>query len=127
MSNSDKLWYDDLISKYPNVFRNLSYLECNEGWKNIIEAVSSSIEDYINTEVPDELKEGIFATQVKEKFGGLRFYMSDSFPYINGAIHIAEKLSFKTCEVCGSPSVKTPPVKRYIQTLCQMCYNRTQK
>jgi hypothetical protein len=44
------------------------------------------------------------ASQVKEKFGGLRFYMSlGTTPEMLACIKKAEELSFKTCEVCGNP------------------------
>jgi hypothetical protein len=43
------------------------------------------------------------ATQVKEKFGGLRFYVSGADEYVHGAISMAESMSYRTCEVCGSP------------------------
>jgi hypothetical protein len=39
--------------------------------------------------------------QVKEKFGGLRFYMSESTSEIELAIQDAEEESLTTCETCG--------------------------
>lgn len=43
------------------------------------------------------------ATQVKEKFGTLRFYCSGGDEYISGAISMATAMSAKTCETCGAP------------------------
>lgn len=43
--------------------------------------------------------------QVKEKFGGLRFYIGLGNDQIWDRIDEAERLSYKTCEECGKPGV----------------------
>ena len=40
-------------------------------------------------------------TQIKEKFGGLRFYINGGSDEVHDIISKYEKLSFETCEVCG--------------------------
>lgn len=40
--------------------------------------------------------------QVKEKFGGLRFYVDDASDEVHAAIDRAERHSYRTCEVCGA-------------------------
>lgn len=56
------------------------------------------------------------AVQVKEKFGGLRFYINRGTDEHYNYINFAESMSYRTCEQCGSPG------KRYTdgwhQTLC---------
>jgi hypothetical protein len=56
------------------------------------------------------------AVQVKEKFGGLRFYVQAATDKHYNYINFAESMSYRTCEVCGNPG------KRYTdgwhQTLC---------
>lgn len=47
--------------------------------------------------------EQVQVTQVKEKFGTLRFYYSGGDEYISGAVVMAEAMSGTTCETCGSP------------------------
>lgn len=58
----------------------------------------------------------VVATQVKEKFGGLRFYFSGGDDYIEGLVQMAELMSERTCEICGDKG------KHYsggwIKTLC---------
>jgi hypothetical protein len=58
------------------------------------------------------------AVQVKEKFGGLRFYVQAATDEHYNYITFAESMSYKTCEVCGAPG------KRYTdgwhQTLCDV-------
>jgi hypothetical protein len=41
--------------------------------------------------------------QIKEKFGGLRFYIGGGSDAIYRRIDQAEAESFKTCELCGEP------------------------
>tara|TARA_R110000868_G_scaffold56600_1_gene175131 strand:+ start:78 stop:389 length:312 start_codon:yes stop_codon:yes gene_type:complete len=41
--------------------------------------------------------------QVKEKFGGLRFYIGAKSDEIQLRITEAEKQSYKICEICGEP------------------------
>lgn len=43
------------------------------------------------------------ATQVKEKYGGLRFYVSGAMDDQYNYISFAESMSYRTCETCGSP------------------------
>jgi hypothetical protein len=45
----------------------------------------------------------VVASQVKEKYGGLRFYYSGGDEVIDAYVHFAEMLSERTCEVCGAP------------------------
>jgi len=43
------------------------------------------------------------ASQVKEKYGTLRFYMSSETQEMSNLISVAEDLSAVTCETCGKP------------------------
>lgn len=61
--------------------------------------------------------------QVKEKFGGLRFYFSGGDDYIEGLVHLAECLSYKICEDCGTTH-NVGTTKGWITTLCQDCYEK---
>lgn len=121
-----KMWYDDLFSKYPSVFKNLQYFECDEGWYNLIDKLCSVMENYIKHQLPDDIQDEVYAVQIKEKFGGLRFYISHSDPFLDGAIAMAERMSYTICESCGAPvDKKNPaPLKRIIKTLCKSCNSK---
>lgn len=41
--------------------------------------------------------------QIKEKFGGLRFYISSGSPEVHERISKAEDDSYRICDVCGEP------------------------
>jgi hypothetical protein len=65
------------------------------------------------------------AAQVKEKFGGLRFYMTSGTDEIFDLIEEAEALSCKTCEECGKPGEERPG--GWIHTHCDPCHENWDK
>ena len=48
------------------------------------------------------------AVQVKEKFGGLRFYVDRASDKNYNYINFAESMSYRTCETCGKPGTYYP-------------------
>jgi hypothetical protein len=66
-------------------------------------------------EVPAHMPH-ITASQVKEKFGGLRFYINGYTDEVRGMIRMAESMSYRTCEVCGNPGRSNN--HGWISTLC---------
>ena len=97
-----------LCEKYPKIFRDRHAaktqtamcwgFECADGWYNIIDCLCAELQDLTSNGAPQ-----VIATQVKEKFGGLRFYVDGGDEVGYAAISLAEKLSTVTCEVCGKP------------------------
>jgi hypothetical protein len=82
-----------------------------EGWHPLIQ----ELEEKLNKIDPDfELQ------QVKEKFGGLRYYAQCSKGGINfhKLIAEAEEKSVTICEECGKPAV-TLSYKGWLKTLCE--------
>ena len=59
----------------------------------------------------------VVASQVKEKFGTLRFYYSGGDDFVSGVVRLAESMTAVTCEKCGAPG-KTRS-GGWIQTLCE--------
>jgi len=55
--------------------------------------------------------------QVKEKFGGLRFYINEGSEEIHNRISNAEKLSYEICELCGQKGELRTKI-RWFTTLC---------
>jgi len=60
-------------------------------------------------------------TQIKEKFGGLRFYYNGGDDYIHGMCWIAESMSYKICETCGSTENVHQTKGGWITTICDKC------
>jgi len=59
------------------------------------------------------------AAQVKEKFGGLRFYMTYYVKELEKLISEAEEETYKICECCGEPGRERDG--GWILTLCNKC------
>lgn len=58
--------------------------------------------------------------QVKEKFGGLRFYIGDASDAVRERIAQAEHESYATCEKCGE--LGGPTKDGWIRVLCEACH-----
>ncbi len=110
-----------LLEKYPKIFQraispalepphypiSLFIFECGDGWYEIIDTLCAVIQNHVNNysiirngvvEKPHQ----VVASQVKEKFGTLRFYVDYADEYVHGAISMAESMSARTCEICGA-------------------------
>ena len=89
----------------------------SEGWWPILESLCSQIQHHINWKA----KQGhtvhqVIVNQIKEKFGGLRFYYSGGDETIDGMVSMAESWAGHSCETCGAPG--TSGGRGWIQTLC---------
>lgn len=60
--------------------------------------------------------EWIVVDQIKEKFGGLRFYYHGGDEHIAGMVTMAETWADRTCEKCGNKGVRRSG--GWIRTLC---------
>lgn len=134
--------FEELAIKYPLLFQKAKIrgLEINEGWYNIVDTLCGVISNHaenIQRGIVYEQGKGIrnhdriaelekeFATlieqlpsigQVKEKFGGLRFYIDGGTEEHRHYIRFAEAMSFRTCEQCGAPG-ETRNIG-WMKTLC---------
>ena len=61
--------------------------------------------------------------QVKEKFGGLRFYINDANDEVFDVIDEYEVDSYTICEVCGEKGKERTDIG-WIRTLCETHYNK---
>lgn len=64
-----------------------------------------------------ELVEQVVATQIKEKFGTLRFYYHGGDDYIWGLEAMADSMSAVICEDCGKPGKLRSG--GWVRTLCE--------
>jgi hypothetical protein len=66
----------------------------------------------------------VVATQVKEKYGSLRFYVSGGNERTEAFISFAEHFSYSICESCGSmQNIKHS--QGWIVTACQECIDKS--
>ena len=72
----------------------MKYDDCPKGWWPLVEPLIKMVEDL-----------GGKVYQIKEKFGGLRFYYSCNDPdkVLSQAVDKAEKESVTICQECGQP------------------------
>lgn len=115
---------------------NEAHIWVDEGWHNLIKKLVFDIKELI----PEE---AINILQVKEKFGGLRFYVGTSYEYseqltqqqsielnekwnkILKLIDLAEEKSYITCMICGEKG----KIRKggWLVTLCDICFNKGDK
>ncbi len=100
-------------------------IECDMGWMDIIDELCCQIEQYCMDNNILPMPE---VHQIKEKFAGLRYYLSNEDDNMSHLIRLAEKKSLKTCETCGSTKeVTTGPEtsgRYWIVTKCKRCRNK---
>lgn len=137
-----------LLKKHPKIFRQSNLpmtqtamcwgIDCGDGWYPILDILCANIQhhlDWHNAEGGFEYKRKlnekdenhipvrqVEATQIKEKFGGLRFYYNGGDVHIEGMVCMAEALSDRTCESCGNAGEGRNMA--WIKTLCEMCYEQ---
>jgi hypothetical protein len=123
---------EDIINKYPKIFEpyngnpnGINWHGVPEGWLPIIDKLCVCIQSYIDNHV-SYTKDGrykpaqIRCSQMKEKFGGLRFYTDGHDEVIEGMIKMAEHLCDNTCQDCGSEE-DLGMTTGWISVLCRNC------
>ena len=101
--------------------RQNGYFAVGDGWEPILRRLSEKVlAEYLTW--PSEQQALFQVVQVKEKFGGLRYYFDGaSTEAISQAVSEAENAADATCEVCGAPGERVN-VTNWLQTLCHACY-----
>lgn len=99
----------------PNTHNLRFGLEHDKGWNHIVKPLV----DYC-------IEHNLEILQIKEKFGGLRFY-SQTDPILQQMVAAAEALCDRTCEFCGVPMEPKKRTRKggfWIKTLCDACYEK---
>lgn len=123
---------EEIINKYPKIFQQyegnpgmVNWGGVPNGWLPIIDKLCGAIQDYVdntNTYINGELKKPtqVVCTQMKEKFGGLRFYCDSVDERVHGMIIMAEYMCQNTCDECGSEN-DLGVTKGWISIKCRNC------
>lgn len=112
---------NELKTKYPDLFDGQDIgLWVDEGWHHIIFSLCRQINAWVKFVNNDPKREKIDVkiSQIKEKFGGLRFYYDGGDQYVAGMVQMAEIWASHTCEVCGERG--TSRSGGWIKTLCDV-------
>jgi len=124
-----------LIAECPLLFRlndrhpQRCRLEIARGWHDIVRNLCLALEKI--AEGLDAPSDGLEfdprprAMQIKEKFGGLRFYYDGERDMATVLVDLAEDECWNTCEVCGEPGVTRN--NAYIQTLCDTHFEKDEE
>ncbi len=90
-------------------------IECGDGWFELLWHLCKCIESLIGKDFR--------VSQVKEKFGGLRFYAFGVTDDVLEIIEGYEKKSFTICETCGEKGeIRTD--HGYLITICNECLKK---
>ena len=110
--------------KFPKMFSGpYGGFAIGAGWWDIIESLCNCIQGHIDWKNEQKEKynrgegcEQVVVLQIKEKFGGLRFYYQGGNDTIHGMVRMAEEWADQSCEVCGNKGTRRPG--GWIRTLC---------
>ena len=96
--------------------------ECGNGWFDLLWKLCESIDIILKEEKTKDFE----VLQVKEKFAGLRFYVTAATDKIWKLIEKAEGKSYKTCEECGARGTLHSS-GHWLKTLCRKCAKESRK
>lgn len=122
----EKRLEDDLIGRYPELFRQSKQnpvgvpywgLQCGVGWLPLVDKLCSAIQDRINNMKSLQ----VTIIQIKEKDGSLRISHLGGDNYTDGLIDMTQELSNCVCEVCGLPGSRKKLLLNWVKTVCEAC------
>jgi len=116
----------EIINKYPELYGIPPFdpmksllcfgFECGKGWYPMLEKLSEDL----SVEVKKSNLKEFRVTQVKEKFGTLRFYTHNGNDKTRDLINEAENKSAKTCMTCGAEAAVRYD-HGYVNCICDSC------
>ena len=108
---------------YPKMFQGkYGGFAVGKGWNPILERLCRNIQQHIEWKNREsEVVPQVIVEQIKEKFGGLRFYYQGGDDEISGMVRIAERWAGHTCETCGNKGERRGG--GWIRTLCDFHEN----
>jgi hypothetical protein len=109
-------------TQFPKMFANpYGGFAVGPGWWPIIESLCANIQSHTDwwnkNRETRPVVEQVVVEQIKEKFGGLRFYYSGGDDTVAGMVRMAEAWASVTCEDCGVPGISRSG--GWIKTLCE--------
>lgn len=146
--------FEEFAKKYPDLMsrsQQTSYVGVGRGWFHILDTLFSMLSadlerakarlkyamenpnanmggdtiSMLEAKVAIEEEKLPTIVQIKEKFGGLRFYVDGANLDQEKYIDFAESLSVRVCEVCGKPGRRRQG--GWIKTLCDEHHKATER
>ena len=113
-----KQYVEELKSIAPTFYEGYRDFGVGNGWFGLLKQASIEIQQAI-LKMPEEERSRVKCAQIKEKFGGLRFYTDGANEEIDEITDRAEASADGTCENCGAPGQSRSG--GWIKTLCENC------
>lgn len=104
----------EMEERFPKMFSGkYGGFAVGPGWWNLLKHLCHTIQNHIdqNKDCPQ-----VVVSQIKEKFGSLRFYYDGGDSFVDGAVSLAESMAGGLCEECGAPGKRTRG--GWVRTLC---------
>ena len=120
MSEEYEAFAKKMEERFPKMFEGkYGGFAVGSGWYPILEILCTNIQSHIDWRV----KQGqdiaqVTVEQIKEKFGGLRFYYQGGDDEISGMVRMAEAWASTACEECGAVGKRRSG--GWIRTLCDL-------
>jgi hypothetical protein len=110
-----------MTERFPKMFANpYGGFAVGAGWWPIIESLCANIQSHIDwwnkNHKEHPVVEQVVVEQIKEKFGGLRFYYQGGDDTVRGMVRMAEAWADASCEECGAPGKRR--TGGWVRTLC---------
>lgn len=99
--------YDEYVrvmeDTFPTMFsEGYGGFAIGEGWWGLVKELCEEIDHHMRWKQKNGHDvEPVIVRQIKEKFGGLRFYYDGGDDYVSGLVTMAERWAAHTCEECG--------------------------
>ena len=115
------VWTGKEVEDYDYEYTMLDFIP--DGWRIAFgEEWAKEVQDAIN-EPPEDNRDEIYITQLKEKFGQFRQYFNCYTDKLNAVVCKYEDLSIKTCIRCGNSATKVST--GWISSFCDNCAKET--
>lgn len=120
MSEEYEQFAKKMETTYPKMFAGkYGGFAVGAGWYPILEKLCENIQHHIDWKNKQSVVvPQVTVAQIKEKFGGLRFYYDGGDDYIQGLVSMAESWADTACEECGGIGKRRSG--GWIRTLCDL-------
>ena len=91
----------ELYRKYPELLPKKNIIKCGKGLYKIIEEMLGAINIYQDANLEKSKTLPVVFNTIEARYSGLEIDYSGGNGVVRHIVSFTEKLSFKTCELCG--------------------------
>lgn len=97
--------------------KRITSLDAGAGWRPLLWDLCVALEAHAKVQVANGNRP-VQVVQIKQKLGGLRFYVHGGDDLTRAFIDAAEEIAERTCEVCGDPA-EAKRINGWISVFCR--------